>query len=118
MELTTLLTGILAACYLARLILHRGRMMMIFERIEPDGFEQIVYCQDKSAGLRAIIALHSTVLGPATGGARMWNYSNESEAFTDVLRLSQGMTHKASISGLKWGGGKAVLIGDPSAPRP
>ena len=85
---------------------------MIFENIKADGFEQIVYCQDNRVGLKAIIALHSTVLGPATGGCRMWNYSNESEALADVLRLSKGMTYKASMAGLKWGGGKAVIIGD------
>ena len=85
---------------------------MIFENIKADDFEQIVYCQDTRVGLKAIIALHSTVLGPATGGCRMWNYSSESEALTDVLRLSKGMTYKASMAGLKWGGGKAVIIGD------
>ena len=85
---------------------------MIFENIKTDGFEQIVYCQDTRVGLKAIIALHSTVLGPATGGCRMWNYSTETEALADVLRLSKGMTYKASMAGLKWGGGKAVIIGD------
>lgn len=85
---------------------------MIFSQIENDNFEQIVYCQDTRVGLKAIVALHSTALGPATGGCRMWNYSNENEALIDVLRLSKGMTYKAAISGLKWGGGKAVIIGD------
>lgn len=74
--------------------------------------EQVVFCHDKSTGLKAIIAIHNTVLGPALGGTRMWNYATEAEALTDVLRLSRGMTYKAAISGLNLGGGKAVLIGD------
>lgn len=74
--------------------------------------EQVVFCQDKSSGLKAIIAIHNTTLGPALGGTRMWNYNNEVEALNDVLRLSRGMTFKASISGLNLGGGKAVIIGD------
>lgn len=86
---------------------------MIFEKIQSDGFEQVVFCNDAKAGLRAIISLHSTVLGPATGGCRMWNYASETEALEDVLRLSQGMTYKASLAGLDWGGGKAVILGDP-----
>ena len=74
--------------------------------------EQVVFCQDKATGLKAIIAIHNTVLGPALGGTRMWNYNNEEEALNDVLRLSRGMTFKAAISGLNLGGGKAVIIGD------
>ena len=74
--------------------------------------EQVVFCQDKASGLKAIIAIHNTTLGPALGGTRMWNYSNEVEALNDVLRLSRGMTFKASISGLNLGGGKALIIGD------
>ncbi len=74
--------------------------------------EQVLFCQDKSSGLKAIIAVHNTVLGPALGGTRMWPYSSEEEALTDVLRLSRGMTYKNSISGLNLGGGKAVIIGD------
>src|SRR5690606_38978304 len=62
--------------------------------------------------LKAIIGIHNTVLGPALGGTRMWNYSNEQEAVNDVLRLSRGMTYKSAISGLNLGGGKAVIIGD------
>ncbi len=85
---------------------------MTFEKAYSDGFEQIVYCSDPSVGLKAIISMHSTVLGAATGGCRMWNYASEEEALIDVLRLSKGMTSKASISGLNWGGGKAVIIGD------
>lgn len=85
---------------------------MVFQSIKKDDFEQIVFCNDNRTGLRAIIAMHSTALGPAVGGCRMWAYANEDEALTDVLRLSKGMTYKAAISGLNWGGGKAVIIGD------
>ena len=76
------------------------------------GHEQIVFCYDKETGLKAIIAIHDTTLGPALGGTRMWQYENENEALQDVLRLSRGMSLKASISGLSLGGGKAVIIGD------
>lgn len=74
--------------------------------------EQLLFCNDNATGLKAIIAVHNTVLGPALGGTRMWMYNNELEALTDVLRLSRGMTYKNSISGLNLGGGKAVIIGD------
>jgi leucine dehydrogenase len=74
--------------------------------------EQVLFCQDRATGLKAIIAVHNTKLGPALGGTRMWQYNNEEEAITDVLRLSRGMTYKNSISGLDLGGGKAVIIGD------
>jgi leucine dehydrogenase len=86
---------------------------MVFEKIGNDGFEQIIYCNDSETGLKGIIAIHSTVLGPGVGGCRMWNYANEEEALTDVLRLSKGMTYKAAISNLNWGGGKSVIMGDP-----
>ena len=76
------------------------------------GHEQVVFCQDSETGLKAIIAIHDSTLGPALGGTRMWNYDNEDDALKDVLRLSRGMTLKASISGLNLGGGKAVIIGD------
>jgi leucine dehydrogenase len=74
--------------------------------------EQLLFCNDNETGLKAIIAVHNTVLGPALGGTRMWAYNNEMEALNDVLRLSRGMTYKNSISGLNLGGGKAVIIGD------
>ncbi len=74
--------------------------------------EQLLFCNDNATGLKAIIAVHNTVLGPALGGTRMWTYTNEMEALNDVLRLSRGMTYKNSISGLNLGGGKAVIIGD------
>lgn len=76
------------------------------------GHEQILFCNDEATGLKAIIAVHNTVLGPALGGTRMWMYNNELEALNDVLRLSRGMTYKNAISGLNLGGGKAVIIGD------
>lgn len=84
----------------------------LFSQLQSYEHEQIVVCSEPSIGLKAIIAIHDTTLGPALGGTRMWNYSNEQEAVRDVLRLSRGMTYKAAISGLNLGGGKAVIIGD------
>jgi len=84
----------------------------VFGQLSFDNHEQIVFCNDKDTGLKAIIGIHNTVLGPALGGTRMWKYSNEWEALNDVLRLSRGMTFKSAISGLNLGGGKAVIIGD------
>ncbi|WP_339924034.1 Glu/Leu/Phe/Val dehydrogenase [uncultured Cyclobacterium sp.] len=86
----------------------------IYAQMEEMEHEQLVICFDKPTGLKAIIAIHNTVLGPSLGGTRMWHYTNEADAIKDVLRLSRGMTFKASIAGLNIGGGKAVLIGDPS----
>lgn len=74
--------------------------------------EQLLFCNDNATGLKAIIAVHNTTLGPALGGTRMWKYSNEAEALNDVLRLSRGMTYKNAVAGLNLGGGKAVIIGD------
>jgi leucine dehydrogenase len=74
--------------------------------------EQVVFCNDNTTGLKAIIAIHNTTLGPALGGTRMWPYATEAEALTDVLRLSRGMTYKAAVAGLNLGGGKAVIIAD------
>ena len=76
--------------------------------------EQVVFCYDKTSGLKAIIAIHDTTLGPALGGLRMWPYANESEALFDALRLSKGMTYKNAAAGLNLGGGKAVIMADPS----
>lgn len=84
----------------------------VFGQVSFDNHEQIVFCNDKDTGLKAIIGIHNTVLGPALGGTRMWKYENEWEALNDVLRLSRGMTYKSAISGLNLGGGKAVIIGD------
>ncbi|MFI2744003.1 Glu/Leu/Phe/Val dehydrogenase [Zhouia sp. PK063] len=84
----------------------------VFGQLSFDNHEQIVFCNDKDTGLKAIIGIHNTVLGPALGGTRMWNYANEWEALNDVLRLSRGMTFKSAVTGLNLGGGKAVIIGD------
>lgn len=84
----------------------------VIERMSKYNHEQLLFCNDNATGLKAIIAVHNTTLGPALGGTRMWAYNNELEALTDVLRLSRGMTYKNSISGLNLGGGKAVIIGN------
>ena len=84
----------------------------IFSQLQAYNHEKLVFCQDKHTGLKAIIAIHNTVLGPGLGGTRVWNYANDAEALNDVLRLSRGMTYKAAISGLNLGGAKAVIIGD------
>ena len=90
---------------------------MIHEHPDFDGHEQVIFCHDTQAGLRAIIAIHSTVLGPAAGGCRMHPYATEADALTDVLRLSKGMTYKNSAAGLPLGGGKCVIIADPDSPH-
>lgn len=84
----------------------------VLEQLGQSGHKKVVFCNDSSTGLKAIIALHDTTLGPALGGVRMWNYNTEAEALEDVLRLSKGMTYKAAITGLNIGGGTAVIIGD------
>lgn len=86
--------------------------MSVFELMEKYGHEQVVFGYDTVSGLRAIIAIHDTTLGPALGGTRMWPYKTEEEALVDVLRLSRGMTYKNAAMGLNLGGGKAVIIGD------
>jgi leucine dehydrogenase len=89
-----------------------------FELISKHGeHEEVILCHDKNVGLKAIIAIHNTALGPALGGTRMWNYKTEEEALVDVLRLSKGMTYKAAAAGLNLGGGKAVIIGDPKTQK-
>jgi leucine dehydrogenase len=87
--------------------------MSVFEHSEFDQHEHIAFCRDKTTGLSAIIAVHNSNLGPALGGCRMWPYASDEEALNDVLRLSKGMTYKAAMAGLKQGGGKAVIIGNP-----
>ncbi len=84
-----------------------------FDQIDTKEHEQIIICSDPEVGLRAIIAIHNTALGPALGGTRLWPYASEADALRDVLRLSRGMTYKAAVAGLNLGGGKAVIIGDP-----
>lgn len=87
--------------------------MELFKYMEMYDYEQVVVCQDKQSGLKAIIAIHDTTLGPALGGTRMWTYNSEAEAFEDALRLAKGMTYKNAAAGLNLGGGKTVIIGDP-----
>lgn len=87
--------------------------MPVFTHIDFDQHEKVVFGHDQASGLKAIIAVHDTTLGPALGGCRMWNYASEEEALRDVLRLSRGMTYKSALARLPLGGGKAVIIGDP-----
>jgi glutamate dehydrogenase/leucine dehydrogenase len=89
----------------------------LFASIDRDGHEQVVFCRDAASGLRAVVAVHDTTLGPGMGGIRMRDYASETEALTDVLRLSQAMTLKASLAGLEFGGGKAVILGIPPPAR-
>ena len=87
--------------------------MELFNYLEKYDYEQLIFCQDKPSGLKAIIAIHDTTLGPALGGARMWTYASEEQAIEDALRLARGMTYKNAAAGLNLGGGKTVIIGDP-----
>lgn len=87
--------------------------LSVFSQAEYDNHEQVVFCSDEASGLKAIIAVHNTNCGPGVGGCRFWNYSSDEEALVDVLRLSKGMTYKNALAGLNFGGGKAVIIGDP-----
>jgi leucine dehydrogenase len=85
----------------------------IFDYLRRYRFKKVVLCNDTDIGLRAVIAIHSTALGPAAGGLRMWTYDSEEEAIMDALRLGRGMTYKYAAAGVNLGGGKAVIIGDP-----
>lgn len=87
--------------------------MEIFKIMQEYDYEQLIFCQDKSSGLKAIIAIHDTTLGPALGGTRIYDYKTDEEAIIDALRLARGMTYKNAAAGLNLGGGKAVIIGDP-----
>jgi len=89
----------------------------VFAELAKRDHEQVVFCRDEISGLRAIIGIHSTVLGPALGGCRMYPYKSERDALIDVLRLSRGMTYKAAVTGLNLGGGKCVVIGDPKSDK-
>ena len=91
--------------------------MGLFDRLGDGGYEKVVFCNDNRSGLRAIIAVHDTTLGPALGGVRMLPYASEDEALHDVLRLARGMTYKAAISGVSLGGGKSVVLGDPATQK-
>jgi len=86
---------------------------LVFDYMQRYNFKKLVLCNDSDSGLRAVIAIHSTALGPATGGTRMWTYASEEAAIMDALRLARGMTYKYAAAGLDFGGGKAVIIGDP-----
>ncbi|UCD56906.1 MAG: Glu/Leu/Phe/Val dehydrogenase [Candidatus Hydrogenedentota bacterium] len=87
--------------------------MIIFQRMAEYDYEELIFFQDRSTGLQAIVAIHNTALGPALGGCRFWHYTSERAAIDDVLRLARGMTYKASVAGLNLGGGKSVIIGNP-----
>ena len=86
--------------------------MKLFDTVAEMGHEQLVLCQDSASGYRGIVAIHSTVLGPALGGTRFWSYATDEEAIVDALRLARGMTYKNAVAGLNLGGGKSVIIGD------
>jgi len=89
----------------------------VFSEHNFDAHEQVVFASEAKSGLKAIIAIHNTQLGPAMGGCRMWNYADEAEAVRDVLRLSRGMTYKSAMMGLPIGGGKSVIIGNPKTDK-
>src|SRR5947208_16751467 len=89
----------------------------LFPRMAADEFEQVVFCHDRTSGLRAIIAIHDTTIGPALGGIRMRPYPTEQDALIDVLRLARSMTYKAAVAGIDLGGGKSVISGDPRADK-
>ena len=91
--------------------------MDLFKSLQEHDYEQVIYCSDKETGLKAIIVIHDTTLGPALGGTRMWPYNTEEEALEDALRLAHGMTYKNAAAGLNLGGGKAVIIGDPKTDK-
>ena len=91
--------------------------MAVFDRIGGDDYEQVVYCHDRASGLRAIVAIHSTLLGPALGGTRFYPYATEEAGLVDVLNLAKAMTYKAALAGLDLGGGKAVILGDPATDK-
>jgi leucine dehydrogenase len=89
----------------------------ILDYMQQHKFKKVMICNDTDSGLRAVIAIHSTALGPATGGLRMWTYANEQDAIFDAMRLARGMTYKYAAAGVDLGGGKAVIIGDPKVDK-
>ena len=91
--------------------------MKIFDYMEQYGYEELALYTDEAAGLRALICIHDTTLGPACGGTRMWPFATEEEAILDVLRLARAMTYKSSLAGLDYGGGKAVIIADSTTDK-
>ncbi len=94
-----------------------NRQMDVLNEMKRLSFEQLVFCQDQDSGLQAVIAIHNTKPGPSLGGCRMWAYASEEEAVSDALRLARGMTYKAAVYGLGYGGGKCVIIGNPAADK-
>ena len=91
--------------------------MAVFDHTEFDNHESLNFINDEATGLRAIIAVHSTALGPAAGGCRRWSYVSDADALTDALRLSRGMTYKNAVAELPFGVGKAVILANDSAPK-
>jgi len=89
----------------------------LFDQMQKEGHEQVVFCHDRASGLKLVIAIHDTTLGPALGGCRMWPYANEEAAVTDALRLSKGMTYKSAAAGMNHGGGKCVIWGNPATDK-
>ncbi|MEO2210167.1 Glu/Leu/Phe/Val dehydrogenase dimerization domain-containing protein [Paenibacillus amylolyticus] len=89
--------------------------MQLWQEMEREGMEELIFCHDADSGLRAVIAIHNTVLGPALGGCRYWTYASEEEAVRDAVKLAKGMTYKNAISGLPYGGGKVVIWDSPFA---
>ncbi len=94
-------------------VLPRNSVVSKLFRSDQGGHEQVVLCQDRDSGLKAVIALHSTALGPALGGTRFFPYASDDDAVEDALNLARGMSYKNALAGLDHGGGKAVIIGDP-----
>src|SRR5258708_39319349 len=92
--------------------------MKLFDTISSMGHEQLVLCHDPAAGYRGIVAIHSTVLGPALGGTRFWNYGSDADAIVDALRLARGMTYKNAVAGLNLCVGKSVLICNHTTAEP
>lgn len=92
-----------------------GTVMQLWQEMEREGMEELIFCHDADSGLRAVIAIHNTVLGPALGGCRYWTYASEEEAVRDAVKLAKGMTYKNAISGLPYGGGKVVIWNVPIA---
>ena len=105
------------AVYIALDHSHTGGSVSVFDHGEFDHHESLHFFDDPATGLRAIVAIHSTALGPAAGGCRRWQYANDDDAVTDVLRLSRGMTYKNAVAGLPFGGGKAVILANEAAPK-
>src|SRR6516165_8073116 len=89
----------------------------VFSHADSEGFEQVVFCHDRETGLRSIISIHSTLLGPSLGGCRFYPYETEEDALTDSLNLARAMTYKAALAELPLGGGKAVIMGNPATDK-